>query len=114
MADRADRRPITGLCARLAGAMALAVTIAGCASVSDPAGFSIVTQDKYDFMICRDIIPQRNSMAAKEKQLTELVEKSNIIVSAAAYQSELVSTRAQLAAANRAAQQKGCDTKPKS
>jgi len=29
----------------------------GCATVSDPAGFATVTQDKYDFMSCVEIVP---------------------------------------------------------
>lgn len=86
----------------------------------DP-GYSIVTQDKFDFMTCRDIVAHRAALIGKEKELSDLVEKAEsspggILVSVAAYRSELVSARTLLSVANRAARDKGCDAagKPKS
>jgi hypothetical protein len=104
-------------CARLAGAAALA-SLCGCGAVSDPAGFSIATQDRYDFMTCPEIIGARNSNRARLKQLTDLIEKAEsspggFLVSAGAYRSEMVQARALTAAAERAAQKNNCDAPKK-
>ena len=111
MVGRADR--LSGIGSRI-GAVALVALCGGCATASDPAGFSVVTQDKYDFMSCPEIVPQRNALIVREKQLSELVSKAETgfggaIVSYAAYRSELAQTRAMIAAANRAAQKNSCD-----
>jgi hypothetical protein len=103
--DRAGNRLILFLAA---------VALAGCGAVSDPAGFSIVSQDRYDFMACKEIIANRNAQAGRMKQLTALMEKAEaspggFIVSAAAYRSEYVQARALAAAAERAAQKNNCD-----
>jgi hypothetical protein len=91
-----------------------ALAAAGCGSVSDPAGFSIATQDRYDFMTCQEIINNRNGMTARMKQLSESIEKAEaspggFIVGAAAYRSEYVQARALVAAADRAARKNNCD-----
>ncbi|MEJ0075540.1 MAG: hypothetical protein WDO17_08845 [Alphaproteobacteria bacterium] len=90
------------------------LALAGCGSVSDPAGFSIVSQDRFDFMTCKQIVDQRNGQAGRMKQLAELMEKAEaspggFIVSATAYRSEYVHSRALLAAADRAAKLNNCD-----
>jgi hypothetical protein len=102
--------------AALAGAIALASLAAGCGSFGDPAGYAVVTQDKFDFMTCPEIVGQRTGLLGREKQLAGLLEKAEtgtggVIVGALAYRSELGSVRTQLAVANRAVQQKGCDAK---
>jgi recombinational DNA repair protein (RecF pathway) len=103
----------------LTGIALLTAACAACSSIGDPAGFSIVTQDAFDFKTCPEIIGVRNSMTAREKELTELVAKAEsapggIIVSYAAYRTELTSVRAQKQAAERAARMHDCDapTKP--
>ena len=101
----------------LAGAAALA-SLCGCAAVSDPAGFSIATQDRYDFMTCAQIVANRGANNARVKQLTELIEKAEsspggFIVSATAYRSELVQARALAQAAERAARLNNCDAPKK-
>ena len=105
-------------CARLAGALALAGLSAGCGTVSDPAGFGIVSQDRYDFMTCKEITDNRAGQAARLKQLAELMEKADsapggFLVSASAYRSEYVQTRALAAAADRAARLNNCDAPKK-
>jgi hypothetical protein len=106
--------------ARLAGALAFAGLCTACGGGMDP-GLSIVTQDKYDFMLCREIIGHRAALIVKEKEWSDLAAKAEaspggILVSVAAYRSELASVRTQLSVANRAARDKGCDAagKPKS
>ena len=99
-------------------ALALAAVCAACSSVSDPAGLSMVTQDKYDFMACPEIIGQRTGIVAREKLLSELAEKADaspggMLVSYTAYRSELVMMRTQLRLVNKAAQEKGCDAPKK-
>ena len=81
---------------------------------SDPAGFGIVAQDRYDFMTCKEIIDQRNGRLGRMKELAGLIQKAEaspggFLVGAAAYQSEYVQTRAQAAAAERAARLNNCD-----
>ena len=93
---------------------AAALVLSGCAEVSDPAGFGIVSQDRYDFMTCSEIIGNRNAHTARMKQLRESIEKAEaspggFIVGAAAYRSEYVQARALAAAADRAAQKNKCD-----
>jgi hypothetical protein len=107
------RRP-----ARLAGALAFAALLAACSAVNDPAGFTIVAQDKYDFMTCKEIIDNRDAQTGRMKALADLMEKADtgpggFLISAAAYRSEYVQTRARLAAADRAARLNGCDAAKK-
>jgi len=116
MAAARARRSVR-LFTHLAGAAALA-SLCGCAAVSDPAGFSIATQDRYDFMTCAQIVANRGANNARVKQLTELIEKAEsspggFIVSATAYRSELVQARALAQAAERAARLNNCDAPKK-
>jgi hypothetical protein len=104
---------------RLALALVLLLPGAGCGSIDDPAGLALVTQDRFDFMACKEIIANRGNWTNKEKELNGLIEKAEsspggFIASAAAYRSELVQARALRAAAEKAAREKGCDTPPKS
>ena len=94
------------------------LALAGCGAVSDPAGFSIVTQDRYDFMACKEIVNNRNGQTGRMKELAGLIEKAEaspggFIVGAAAYRSEYVQARALAAAADRAARLHNCDAPPK-
>jgi hypothetical protein len=94
--------------------LCIAALAAGCSSVSDPAGFALVTQDRFDFMTCKEIINNRNGQAGRIKQLGELIEKaeaspSGFIVGAAAYRSEYVQARALATAADRAARKNNCE-----
>lgn len=116
-AARASGKFNLSRCARLASAAALA-GLCGCGTVSDPAGFGIVTQDRYDFMTCAEIVGARNSNRARAKQLSDLVEKAEsspggFLVGASAYRSELVQARALAQAADRAAQLNNCDAPKK-
>ena len=109
---RADRNMIDRL--PLAGALALAALCASCGSFGDPLGYAVVTQDRYDFMTCKEIIGHRSGLINREKELLGLVEKAEsgpggFIVGAAAYRSELGQTRTLLRVAHRAAEKNGCD-----
>jgi hypothetical protein len=102
----------------LPGIALLSAACAACTGIGDPAGYSIVTQDASDFKSCPEIIGTRTGMAAREKELTELVAKAEsapggVIVSYAAYRSELTSVRAQREAAERAARMHNCDAPKK-
>jgi len=116
----ADRRADRLLELTLRGCAAvLAALCCACASVGDPVGFTIVAQDKYDFMSCPEIIARRKGDVAREKQLSDLAAKAEaspggIVVSYTAYRSELTQARTSVAAADRALQKNGCDlSKPK-
>jgi hypothetical protein len=91
-----------------------ALAVAGCSAVNDPAAFGIVSQDRYDFMSCREIVATRNAQAARMKELGDRIEKAEaspggFIVGAAAYRSEYVQARGLAAAADRAAAKNNCD-----
>ena len=114
-AARANGKSDCIFLARLAGAAVLVSLSAACAGGFDP-GYSVVTQDRFDFMACPEIISQRNTWTTREKQLRDLVEKAEsspggIIVSATAYRSELLHARTHLRLVQQAAQEKGCDAK---
>ena len=90
------------------------LALAGCGSVGDPAAFGIVSQDRYDFMTCKEIINNRNAQNARMKELGDRIEKAEaspggFIVGAAAYRSEYVQVRGLAAAADRAAKLNNCD-----
>jgi hypothetical protein len=96
----------------LFGALALAALSVSCAG--DIAGYALVTQDKYDFMECKEIVTNRTGLLAREKQLAALIEKAEaspggIIISAGSYRSEMISVQTSLRVLNKAAQQKGCE-----
>jgi len=100
------------------GAALLAAACAACTGIGDPAGYSIVTQDAFDFKSCPEITGARTSLSAREKELGGLIEKAEsapggVIVSYTAYRSELTSIRAQRQAADRAARMHDCDAPKK-
>jgi hypothetical protein len=103
--------------ARLCGAIALTLLAAACST--DVASYStIVTQDKYDFMACEQILQSRIGLNAREKDLSGLIEKASsspggIVASFAAYRSELAQTRAQIVAVDRAVKRNNCDAPKK-
>ncbi|HMK79050.1 MAG TPA: hypothetical protein VK438_05340 [Xanthobacteraceae bacterium] len=104
--------------ARRFGAVALLALCGGCGTVSDPAGYSVVAQDRYDFQTCEEIVRAYDGNSAREKELSALAAKAEaspggIVVSYGAYRSELTQTRALIAAARRAAQKKNCDLSKK-
>src|SRR5829696_1547854 len=113
-AARADKSAHVSL-PQLAGALALTAMCAACAGGFDP-GYAVVTQDKFDFMECPELIGHRNNWTAREKELTNLVAKAEsspggIIASVTAYRSELAQARTNLRLVQEAAQRKGCDAK---
>jgi hypothetical protein len=113
-AARANRK-LAWLFLRLASALALASLSAACAGGMDPA-YVVVTQDRFAFMECPQLIGERGTWTAREKQLSELVEKAEsspggIIASVMAYRTELAAARTNLRLVRQAAQQKGCDAK---
>jgi hypothetical protein len=103
--DRAGNRLTLGLAA---------LALAGCGAVSDPTGFAIVAQDRYDFMTCTQILSLRTTHAARVKELGQSIEKAEtspggFLVAGAAYRTEYVQARALVAAAERAARKNNCD-----
>ena len=100
----------------IAFAIMLAALCAACGTVSDPGAFATVVHDKYDTMPCFEINNQRKGLSGRVKDLSELAAKAEaspggIIVSAAAYRTELAAARTNLRLVQQAAQQKGCDAK---
>jgi hypothetical protein len=115
-AARADKSHFDRL-VHLASAFALAAMTAACAGGMDP-GYAVVSQDRFDFMTCGEIIAARNGNNGRLKQLTELIEKAEsspggFIAGAVAYRSELLQVRGLAAAADRAARMHNCDATKK-
>jgi hypothetical protein len=101
---------------RAFGALAVAACVAACAT--ETPGYAIVTQDKYDFMTCREIVGHRTGLIARERELSGFAAKAEaapggVIAGTLAYGSELNATRALLFAADRAARKNNCDAPPK-
>jgi hypothetical protein len=112
MQDHGDLR-VDRVARRIIACLAV-LAVAGCTAMDDPAGFGAVSQDRYDFMTCKEIIDNRNNQSARMKTLAESIEKAEaspggFIVGAAAYRSEYVQARALKAAADRAALKNNCE-----
>lgn len=94
-------------------AFVLAGLCTACGSVSDPAGFAVVTHDKYEGLPCKEVAAQRANFINREKELADLTAKAEaspggFIVSYSAYRSELALVRGQIAATDRTLQKNGC------
>ena len=85
------------------------LALGGCAA----AEFALVTQDKYDFVTCKEAIGARAAAANVVKTTTERMEKNDgiggAIANTVAYRSELVMARGRLAAAERAIAMNRCE-----
>ena len=95
-------------------AVALAALCAACSTVSDPAAFAVVVQNKYDGLPCKEVAGQRTNLVNRQKELAESTAKAEsspggFIVSYSGYRSELALVRGQIAAADRTLQKNGCD-----
>lgn len=116
MAERTNRRIARGAGRLLVVAAALGV--AGCGTVSDYGSYGLVTQDRYDYTSCEDMRGTRATLAAREKDLIELIDKANTggiagaFVGATTYRSELEYTRAHLRFLARSEQAKACKPLP--
>jgi hypothetical protein len=97
----------------LLSALSASLVLGACGAISDPAGFALVTQDKYDFVTCKEAIAARNGAADAVKTGIERMEKNDgidgAIVNTIAYRSELVMARGRLAAAERAIATNNCE-----
>jgi hypothetical protein len=87
--------------------------LAGCASTGDVGGMLLVTHDKYTAFTCDEIAKQRANFAVRERELSALSQKAEaapggMIVNAVAYSTDLAHVRAELRAADYAAQEKTC------
>ena len=112
MQDHGDLR-VDRVASRVFACIA-ALAVAGCTAIDDPAGFGVVSQDRYDFMTCKEIISNQSAQSARMKTLAESIEKAEaspggFIVGATAYRSEYVQARALKAAADRAALKNNCE-----
>lgn len=91
--------------------------LAGCASTGDVGGMLLVTHDKYTAFTCDEIAKQRAGFAVRERELSALSQKAEaapggMIVNAVAYSTDLAHVRAELRAADYAAQEKTCGSPP--
>ncbi len=102
---------------RWAAAVLLMSACAGCAGVGNSVEYSMVVQDRYDFMTCPELTKVQGALAIREKELTDQVAKAEtsvggVVASMMAYRSELLQAREQVRIAARSARNKGCATPP--
>ena len=100
---------------RWAAAVLLMSVCEGCAGNS--VEYSVVLQDKYDYMTCPELIKVQGALATREKELTDQVSKAEasvggVVVGMMAYRTDLLQTREHLRIAAKAARNKGCTSPP--
>lgn len=98
----------------LVGFLALAPVLAGCASGLQTAGDVFVQPGKYQFLECKQILPRLASNAAREKELTGLMDRANQsaagpVINAMVYGADLEQVRADGRQLQLAAREKNCD-----
>jgi len=94
--------------------MLMAVCLAGCSSL-DQASEVLVAPGKYDFYSCQQLAAESKAAAVREKELRELIEKavrgtSGPIISAAAYDTEYLTTYGELRQLRETAERKRCES----
>lgn len=98
----------------LVGFLALAPVLAGCASGLQTAGDVFVQPGKYQFLECKDILPRLAGNAAREKELTGLMDRANEsaagpVINVMVYGADLEQVRADGRQLQLAAREKSCD-----
>jgi hypothetical protein len=109
---------IRELGARGLAMICVAGIVSACAATPDTDAFSIyAAPGKYDFLDCAGITNRLKAQSAREIQLRELMTRANeapggSIVSAAVYQDDFNTVRADIRALHKAAEEKRCTIDP--
>ena len=96
---------------RLAGALLLAMLVAGCAAESVDLMF--IRPGQFDYLGCAEIATATRSAAERERELEALTERAEreafgALVAVAAYRSDLLQAQGQLKLLTEAARNKQC------
>ncbi|MCP4621800.1 MAG: twin-arginine translocation pathway signal [Bradyrhizobium sp.] len=103
---------------RAAAALALALSLPGCASMGDDISLAFADPAKYDLYDCKQLEPERKRLAARTAELQGLMAKAETgaagaVVAEVAYRNEYIATRGQAKLADQAWQKNRCrDTMP--
>ena len=101
----------------LAGLSGLALSLAGCAGMSDSMSTAFADPAKYDFYDCKQLETERKALAARSAELQGLMAKAEtgtggVVVAEVAYRNDYVSVRGQAQLAEEAWRRNKCQETP--
>ena len=99
--------------ARAAALLALALSLPGCADMSDSMSLAFADPAKYDLYDCKQLETERKKLAEKTAELQGLMAKAETgvggtVVAEVAYRNEYIATRGQARLADQAWQRSHC------
>ena len=112
-----DRQPISRAALALA-LLVLGAALSGCAEMSDSMTSAFADPAKYDLYECKQLEPERKSLANRQAELQGLMAKAQTgvagpVVAELAYRNEYIAVRGQSKLAEEAWQKNRChDAKP--
>jgi hypothetical protein len=109
-------RPLQRAAAALA-LLALSVGVSGCADMSDSMTSAFADPAKYDLYECKQLEPERKSLAARAAELQGLMAKAQTgvagpVVAELAYRNDYIAVRGQTKLADEAWQRNKCVATP--
>ena len=98
---------------RAAALLALALSLPGCADMSDSMSLAFADPAKYDLYDCKQLEPERKRLAARSAELQGLMAKAETgvggaVVAEVAYRNEYIAVRGQSKLAEQAWQKNRC------
>ena len=98
-------------------ALALAAGLSGCADMSDNVSTAFADPAKYDLYECKQLEPERKSLAARAAELQGLMAKAQTgvagpVVAELAYRNDYIAVRGQAKLAEEAWQRNKCVATP--
>lgn len=99
--------------ARAAAVLALALSLPGCADMSDSMSLAFADPAKYNLYDCKQLEPERKRLAARSAELQGLMAKAEtgtggVVVAEIAYRNEYIAVRGQSRLAEEAWQRNHC------
>jgi hypothetical protein len=99
--------------ARASALLALALSLPGCADMSDSMSLAFADPAKYDLYDCKQLEPERKRLADRTAELQGLMAKAQTgaggaVVAEVAYRNEYIATRGQAKLAEQAWQKSRC------
>jgi hypothetical protein len=98
---------------RLAAALAVALSLPGCADMSDSMSLAFADPARYDLYDCKQLEPERKRLADRSAELQGLMAKAETgvggaVVAEVAYRNEYIAVRGQSKLAEQAWQKSRC------
>ena len=117
MIVRVSRFPPLPRAAIVVALLALGVGLAGCAEMSDSMTTAFADPAKYDLYECKQLEPERKSLAARAAELQGLMAKAQTgvagpVVAELAYRNDYIAVRGQAKLAEEAWQRSKCVATP--